>query len=541
MVDRFTGRAAFAIASVIFLAAVLLIARRAAPMFPVADEAVTELAALNALDGRQFLGPYSRYPWHHPGPALFYLLAPFYEVSGLRAPGLAAGALSINMFSLALAAWVLFRRGGPALALACIAALAVLVARVPGVLASPWNPHVAAVLTASVVIVSASVAGDWPAGLPVLVGLASIVVQTHIGTLPLAGVAIAVGSVALLASPYNGRRRVLGRAGVVLLVMWLIPFAEQIWGGGNISRLLQFAMAPSAGADWSSAVQAWADALLSVFRPAVSVPPGLLVPHDGLGWTAVAAVGEILLLAAMAFWARTSGRRVYMWLALELLTTSILSLWAVSQIPDGIHDHEVFWIAIVGAVNIGAILAWPLSLSGLDRWRALSSAAVILLVAGVAVGGSVQNRSPGRSFARALVQRSPDSKPRWSRGRGNRANKFAKDDDHDRSAGVAGRGRRRASAAESGTSACGRTGSDAHVFRNACSRWIGRSRGELLRRSVSRTNAGSRGQYRRLARRRHRRGCGQTASLTVYVPRATCVVLFRWSENSTTHEARAER
>jgi hypothetical protein len=40
------------------------------------DLAVIELSVRNALRGHPLLGPYSRFGWDHPGPALFYLLAP---------------------------------------------------------------------------------------------------------------------------------------------------------------------------------------------------------------------------------------------------------------------------------------------------------------------------------------------------------------------------------------------------------------------------------------------------------------------------------
>ena len=99
-------RSALALAGCVFLIVVLSIARRSSPTFPVSDEAVIELSTLNALQGHQLLGPYSRYGWHHPGPALYYLLAPFYGLSGHRSVGLSAGALAINMAAVALMVWI---------------------------------------------------------------------------------------------------------------------------------------------------------------------------------------------------------------------------------------------------------------------------------------------------------------------------------------------------------------------------------------------------------------------------------------------------
>lgn len=384
---RGPGRFALVVGSAAFFVLVLIVARRSAPMFPVADEAVTELATLNALAGRQLLGPYSRYPWHHPGPALFYLLAPFYEASGKRATGLAAGALVIGIAGLSLTAWVLFRRGGAALAVPLLLTATVLLGRVPATLFSPWNPHMAAILAIPMLILAAAAAAGWPLGLPLLAAVASIVVQSHVAALPLAAIAFAAGAVALKTSGIQ-RSQTVARAVAVLFVVWLLPVVEQFMpAGGNAGRLLQFALTPQPPADWSIAIQAWGDALLSFVRSDFRVPLGLLVTHDPVRWTMAAAFAELLLLAGISVWARATHRALYMWIALELLAASVVSLWAVSRIPDGIHDHEVFWIAVIGALNAGAILALPLTLIGLDRWRAASTIAVTALVAVLAASG----------------------------------------------------------------------------------------------------------------------------------------------------------
>lgn len=387
MADSSRALIACALAVFALLVIVVLIARRSEQLFPVSDEAVTELATLNALDGRQLLGPYSRYPWHHPGPALFYLLAPFYEVSGKRSTGLAAGALFINVVGLSLATWVLFRRGGAALALALTATVSLLLARVPAVVFSPWNPHVAAILAIPVLIFGAAAAAGWPAAIPIVAGAASVALQTHIATLPLVAVGLASAALAFAVSGVRPSR-IAVRTGAVLLAIWLLPLIEQFRpAGGNIGRLMQFAMTPQPGVDSSVWIQSWADALLSVFRPAFGVPLGLLVTHDPVRSTVAAALAEIFLLAAVAAWARATGRSIYQWIALELLATSVVSLWAVSRIPDGIHDHEVFWIAVVGALNAGAILAWPLTAAGFDRWPTASAVVLIVLLAGLAADG----------------------------------------------------------------------------------------------------------------------------------------------------------
>ena len=71
--------------------------------------------------GLQAVGAYSRFGWHHPGPALFYLLAPFYLLGGSTEVALSAGAISINLISLLAVAWALFRASAtPALGIAML-------------------------------------------------------------------------------------------------------------------------------------------------------------------------------------------------------------------------------------------------------------------------------------------------------------------------------------------------------------------------------------------------------------------------------------
>jgi hypothetical protein len=45
---------------------------------PVGDIAIAELYVLHVTRTIGPFGPYSQYSWHHPGPAMFQLLAPLY-------------------------------------------------------------------------------------------------------------------------------------------------------------------------------------------------------------------------------------------------------------------------------------------------------------------------------------------------------------------------------------------------------------------------------------------------------------------------------
>src|SRR5262249_25524372 len=85
-----------AIVTLIWLAS---IAQKGSPTWPVADRALIELYTIHAAHGDQLLGAYSQYGWYHPGPLLFYVLAPFYVSAGRTEYGLRLGALVINLAS----------------------------------------------------------------------------------------------------------------------------------------------------------------------------------------------------------------------------------------------------------------------------------------------------------------------------------------------------------------------------------------------------------------------------------------------------------
>ncbi|HUY23647.1 MAG TPA: hypothetical protein VMV22_15045, partial [Acidimicrobiales bacterium] len=108
--------------------------------------ALTDVRVLDALRFNQLVGPYDRFGWNHPGPALFYLLSAVARVLGSGGRADFVGAALINGLSALGVVWVVRRRAGawPALwAASCMGLLEI-------VLSTPWNPDV-----------GASVASPW--------------------------------------------------------------------------------------------------------------------------------------------------------------------------------------------------------------------------------------------------------------------------------------------------------------------------------------------------------------------------------------------
>jgi len=230
------------------LAAQLLLLRRDPVV--TGDVAVLDLQALDAasLDAR--LGAYSRFGFRHPGPAMFYAVAPLVAASG-RAPwALHAGGLLLVAAALGAAVAVVTARAGRvAGALAALVVLVHVAAVQVGVLEVPWNPLVIVPVLALFLVLAGAV--DRPG--PALAGAAlsgSFLVQTHVGTALVVGAVglVAVGAAAAGGLAGRGWWPPAGRARIATLVLagltvlaWLPPLADQLTEQpGNLRAIASF-------------------------------------------------------------------------------------------------------------------------------------------------------------------------------------------------------------------------------------------------------------------------------------------------------------
>jgi hypothetical protein len=184
---------------------------------PHPDIEVLEIHILHAAHGTQFLGPYSRFGWNHPGPAYFYTLLPLYKLSEQRTVGLYLGAVLINLTATLAIMVFAYRTGDPYLSWWTTILLAVYMGYLysaPGPIADPWNPYVTILPFGLVVFLCTALSIGRIEVLPLVVAAASFVVQTHIGYLPTT-LAIIFISLLLYGSPCQ--RKAAGAEGVVPL------------------------------------------------------------------------------------------------------------------------------------------------------------------------------------------------------------------------------------------------------------------------------------------------------------------------------------
>ncbi|MEN8209986.1 MAG: hypothetical protein ABFR50_12130, partial [Candidatus Fermentibacteria bacterium] len=149
------------------------------------DEALLEFSTRSTAAGRSLCGPYSRYEFHHPGPAYFAARIPLYCLFGASASSVYLTISFICMFCLG-AVFLLLRRCGHRLmpVLFCLSASIFLCSMKPAIWLSEWNPFVVIFPLLLTFVSFTAVAGGFHRYLPIAVAAGSFAVQTHIGSMP---------------------------------------------------------------------------------------------------------------------------------------------------------------------------------------------------------------------------------------------------------------------------------------------------------------------------------------------------------------------
>lgn len=224
------------------------------------DEAILESSVRHV--GDQLVGPYSRFGFRQPGPAYYYLQAPFYRLVGGSAGGLFLGAFCINLAA-AIGCVLVVRRflGETAARWSAVVVGALLVCLTPALLSNPWNPYVLALpVLLTVVLAAAAASGSAVAAVGAAV-VGSFVVQTHLAAAATLAAALATAAAVGLAVRLRRRRAangeaavprpsrparrrataVVGVATVLLVLMWVPPLVEEATRSpGNLTRLARF-------------------------------------------------------------------------------------------------------------------------------------------------------------------------------------------------------------------------------------------------------------------------------------------------------------
>jgi hypothetical protein len=406
------------------LAATLVsIARRG--WHPAGDIAL-ETLRIGDVGGRHtpLVGVYSRFGWSHPGPALFWVLAPFRWLLGNT--GVLLGVGIINAAAIAGALVLARRRGGLTLALLTGVVVLLLVEGLGSdLLVNPWNPWVPVLPFLTYLFLAWSVAQRDFNTLPWLVGVGSFAMQVHIGYAPLViglgVVAVALALFSRAGTPATGSAsRAALIATVVGVVLWLPPLVQQVTGHpGNLGDIISYFRHPAvAAAGWRTGFGMMGEEL----------GPHLpwIAGHDTISLGTVATSSTIPALAllvastALAVVAARRGTRSAFVLAVLVDVATALGVVAGSRVEGLVSPYLVRWWWVIAA-GVWLSIGW--SLLSLSAHTRVATVAVAVVTAAAVVLGIVDTvnavpvRAPDQAWSTVLGHLAPAARRKLSRHR----------------------------------------------------------------------------------------------------------------------------
>jgi hypothetical protein len=302
-----------------------------------------------------------------PGPAAHLIALPFVRGFGTR-NGLWTFAMTLNVTALLLAAWAAFRTGGLGVAALVVAGGFFTVLLTTGLLTTALNVNLIVIPSFAALVVSWAVSRGDVAMFPLLAGLVSFIVQTHLGY-GVVPVAAAVVATALLATHRGKFRkllgwRYLGSTFAVLLVLWAPPLLDQVFGTGNLSKLLGLRL-PGSGL-----MGAWNGLGAILHLPPVPQPAAQNLQSPRAVELLVAAV---LAVGLIKFWPRLRSQYELLVITLAVLLGSLVVAWLSP--PGSEVPYHLYWIGVA----VGFLF---------------TAAGILLLTTDNPVGGLVRRWNP---------------------------------------------------------------------------------------------------------------------------------------------------
>ncbi|HEV7685054.1 MAG TPA: hypothetical protein VGQ80_00700 [Acidimicrobiia bacterium] len=323
------------------------------------DDAILEAAVRRVAAGTQTLGPYSRFGFHQPGPAYFFLQAPFWWLTGGSPRALFLGATAINLGSV-LGCVLVVRRwcGEPAARWTAVVVSAYVLAVTPALVTDPWNPYVLGLpLLAGILLAAGAATGSVvAAGGAAVIG--SYLVQTHVATaLTVAAVSVVAAGGFLVGRRAPGRavprRRpwaALAAIGGLLALLWMPPVIEQFTHSpGNLTRLSRFFF--HAHPEYDRGVDHGLHTATRQVAAELATLPFGRAPAGGRGWSsgmrdAVAGAG-LLTAAGVAAIGCVRRRPFVAVLGGASLTGTLAALWSTTRIVGEVLPYLLLWSSVL--------------------------------------------------------------------------------------------------------------------------------------------------------------------------------------------------
>jgi hypothetical protein len=407
-----TASAAATVVTLVALAPVItvVVQRAGRTYLPLQDQAIIDLRVRDVFTfstNTPLVGVYSHDYFSHPGPAIFYLSAPFTWLFGNAAWATLVAFALLQGLAIAWTARLAWKTGGLSWTVTWMAIVALsYVATTPWILQRPWNPNVAFPFFILFLLQCWVVARGDPRRLLGFVFVGSFLVQAHIGY---AILVVVLGGWAVICLVVRLRRQHPSVApsnllwpAFVLAVMWfpVLVLDPMLTAPSNLYRLARFFTAPvspahpgylgiSAGLGYLAAEFQWLPPWLGgsekvnvlTFDPIPSSAAWLVLP------------GVLVVLAWCTSWrARRRELRLLVELVAVLLIASAVSLVVVRAEPMG---YLFYWRIVAGTATVVLTLTVIVTVLARGRLRVVSWAWTVLLALTVAIGSG--------SFAQQLA------------------------------------------------------------------------------------------------------------------------------------------
>jgi hypothetical protein len=357
----------------------------------VGDRAIFALLVKDAATGSfPSVGQYSWHGWNHPGALIFYVFAPFHWLSGGASWGLFVGVAFYSCALLVLIAWLGYRlRGtwGSALGVATLVACWVSVGRIASV--DAWTPYLALPLFILFCFAALGVTERDRASMWLLWVSGAVVVQVHIGYLPLVGL---VGLVACIIFWWTGgNQRSITRpiaTAVLLFSPYLFHLRQAVRNLGDLAQYFVTTDEPSIGLARALQVMSFEMSPQASWLAGPS-EVGLVgeAPPSSLTWF----VGVVLGLLAMTLWVwrspENSPRHKYLYSAPLVWTMLVAGTVAVSQVRGYLFPYVVLWRSVI----VIFVLAWIMgvALANTTKFRQPTITVVAMGLFALNIGGAI--------------------------------------------------------------------------------------------------------------------------------------------------------
>lgn len=368
------------------------------------DQGLNEMHVRDVGRHLVLVGPYSRDGWNHFGPAMYYALAIPYRLTGSNSAGTYIGALVINAAAVAGIVLIAFRRGGiPVLLLTTLGLTLVMHNLGADFLRDPWNPYLPVLPFGLLIFLVWEMTAGSAWALPVAAAVATFVVQTHVGYVPLAIPLVLGGAVWLVVARRSGRADhfraeppdpFIGRTGaviaVIVAVMWILPIIGAVeHTAGNIVDAMHYFLHPKGNHDVIAGYRvvaaqfgATADWITGAHAPNAFTAEPVYLSRSTVPWLAIPFADAVYVL-----WRRH--RREGLELAAIVTVLLVLGVLAVTRTIGFVYEYRLRWTWLLGMVAMVLVgwAAWTMverAPSFLPRWLVTGPVIVAIGALGIA-------------------------------------------------------------------------------------------------------------------------------------------------------------